>query len=90
MGRDVGGGERRGDRVVRAEPARIAAARQASDPHLHCLDGRALLGPDEADDLTGDDFTRSIAAIARQRFRSNGVIGVRCLTRDAIPASRAA
>ncbi|MFB8039649.1 lipase, partial [Streptomyces sp. NPDC056004] len=33
--------------VVRTELARIAAARQASDPHLHCLDGRALLGPDE-------------------------------------------
>ncbi|MGA4867317.1 hypothetical protein ACPB9J_32305 [Streptomyces lavendulocolor] len=37
--------------VVRAELARIAAARQASDPHLHYLDGRELLGPDEADDL---------------------------------------
>ncbi|TQJ46636.1 GDSL-like lipase/acylhydrolase family protein [Streptomyces sp. SLBN-115] len=33
--------------VVRAEMARIAAARQASDPHLHYLDGRELLGPDE-------------------------------------------
>ncbi|MDK0524926.1 SGNH/GDSL hydrolase family protein [Streptomyces sp. ML-6] len=37
--------------VVRAELARIAAARQTSDPHLHCLDGRALLGPEETDDL---------------------------------------
>ncbi|MFB6508078.1 MULTISPECIES: lipase [unclassified Streptomyces] len=37
--------------VVRTELARIVAARQASDPHLHCLDGRALLGPDETDDL---------------------------------------
>ncbi|WP_405892549.1 MULTISPECIES: hypothetical protein [unclassified Streptomyces] len=37
--------------VVRAELPRIAAARQASDPHLHYLDGRELLGPDEAEDL---------------------------------------
>ncbi|MFE0192629.1 GDSL-type esterase/lipase family protein [Streptomyces sp. NPDC058989] len=38
--------------VVRTELARIVAARQARDPHLHHLDGRELLGPDEADDLT--------------------------------------
>ncbi|WP_442811325.1 hypothetical protein [Streptomyces sp. NBC_00481] len=37
--------------VVRAELTRIAAARQASDPHLHYLDGRELLGPNEAEDL---------------------------------------
>ncbi|MFF2846641.1 GDSL-type esterase/lipase family protein [Streptomyces sp. NPDC058001] len=37
--------------VVRAELARIVAARGARDPHLHYLDGRALLGPDEVDDL---------------------------------------
>ncbi|MFE1171858.1 lipase [Streptomyces sp. NPDC058773] len=38
--------------VVRAELSRIVAARRAHDPHLHHLDGRALLGPDETDDLT--------------------------------------
>ncbi|MFI7102555.1 lipase [Streptomyces sp. NPDC050161] len=37
--------------VVRAELARIVTARQAHDPHLHHLDGRELLGPDETDDL---------------------------------------
>ncbi|MGW1014066.1 lipase [Streptomyces termitum] len=37
--------------VVRTELARITATRQASDPHLHHLDGRTLLGPDETDDL---------------------------------------
>lgn len=38
--------------VVRAELERIVTIRQARDPHLHYLDGRELLGPDEADDLT--------------------------------------
>ncbi|MER6011896.1 hypothetical protein [Streptomyces bluensis] len=37
--------------MVRAEPARIVAALRARDPHLHHLDGRVLLGPDEADNL---------------------------------------
>ncbi|MFF2901057.1 GDSL-type esterase/lipase family protein [Streptomyces sp. NPDC057966] len=54
--------------VVRTELARIAAARQASDPHLHCLDGRALLGPDEADDLP-DGLHPTAAAYRRMGKR---------------------
>ncbi|MER5618297.1 GDSL-type esterase/lipase family protein [Streptomyces sp. NPDC002215] len=54
--------------VVRTELARIAAARQASDPHLHCLDGRALLGPDETDDLT-DGVHPTAAAYRRMGKR---------------------
>lgn len=54
--------------VVRTELARIAAARQASDPHLHCLDGRALLGPDETDDLT-DGLHPTAAAYRRMGKR---------------------
>lgn len=54
--------------VVRAELARISAARQASDPHLHCLDGRALLGPDETDDLT-DGLHPTAAAYRRMGKR---------------------
>ncbi|MFC9760069.1 GDSL-type esterase/lipase family protein [Streptomyces sp. NPDC056921] len=54
--------------VVRTELARIAAARQASDPHLHCLDGRALLGPDETDDLT-DGLHPTAAAYRRMGNR---------------------
>ncbi|MFJ2781696.1 MULTISPECIES: lipase [unclassified Kitasatospora] len=37
--------------VVRAELARITAARAATDPALHYLDGLALLGPADADGL---------------------------------------
>ncbi|MGV9271286.1 GDSL-type esterase/lipase family protein [Kitasatospora sp. NPDC003701] len=37
--------------TVRAELAGIAAARSAADPHLHHLDGLALLGPRDADGL---------------------------------------
>ncbi|MBP0454431.1 lipase [Kitasatospora sp. RG8] len=37
--------------VVRAELAAITAARAATDPHLHHLDGLALLGPEDADGL---------------------------------------
>ncbi|MEU1486110.1 GDSL-type esterase/lipase family protein [Streptomyces sp. NPDC005752] len=54
--------------VVRAELARIAAARQASDPRLHYLDGRALLGPDEADDLA-DGLHPTAAAYRRMGKR---------------------
>ncbi|MEU6927369.1 lipase [Streptomyces sp. NPDC046631] len=54
--------------VVRAELARIAAARQTSDPHLHCLDGRALLGPEEADDLS-DGLHPTAAAYRRMGKR---------------------
>ncbi|MFG3532298.1 GDSL-type esterase/lipase family protein [Streptomyces sp. NPDC047917] len=58
--------------VVRAELARIAAARQASDPHLHHLDGRALIGPDEADDLP-DGLHPTAAAYRRmgERFAAH-------------------
>ncbi|MFF8618884.1 GDSL-type esterase/lipase family protein [Streptomyces sp. NPDC015350] len=54
--------------VVRSELARIVAARQASDPHLHCLDGRALLGPDETDDLP-DGLHPTAAAYRRMGKR---------------------
>ncbi|AUY54016.1 GDSL-type esterase/lipase family protein [Streptomyces sp. CB01881] len=37
--------------VVRAELAAITAARAATDPHLHHLDGLALLGREDADGL---------------------------------------
>lgn len=50
--------------VVRDELARIVAARQAHDPHLHYLDGRELLGPDEADDLA-DGLHPTAAAYRR-------------------------
>lgn len=54
--------------VVRAELARIAVARQASDPHLHHLDGRELLGPDEVDDLP-DGLHPTAAAYRRMGKR---------------------
>ncbi|MGW1375757.1 GDSL-type esterase/lipase family protein [Streptomyces sp. NPDC002446] len=54
--------------VVRAELARIVAARQAHDPHLHYLDGRELLGPDEADDLS-DGLHPTAAAYRRMGRR---------------------
>lgn len=37
--------------VVRAELERIVNVRQRHDPHLHYLDGRELLGPNDTDDL---------------------------------------
>ncbi|WP_344638865.1 GDSL-type esterase/lipase family protein [Kitasatospora cystarginea] len=54
--------------VVRAELARIVAARQARDPHLHYLDGRELLGLDEADDLA-DGLHPTAAAYRRMGKR---------------------
>ncbi|MER5257299.1 lipase [Streptomyces sp. NPDC002855] len=54
--------------VVRAELERIVAARRASDPHLHHLDGRELLGPDEADDLS-DGLHPTAAAYHRMGKR---------------------
>ncbi|MFG2226272.1 lipase [Streptomyces sp. NPDC048644] len=58
--------------VVRAELARIVAARQAHDPHLHHLDGRELLGPDETDDLP-DGLHPTAAAYHRmgERFAAH-------------------
>ncbi|MGW3011201.1 GDSL-type esterase/lipase family protein [Streptomyces sp. NPDC001219] len=54
--------------VVRAELARIVAARRAHDPHLHYLDGRELLGPDETDDLA-DGLHPGAAAYRRMGKR---------------------
>ncbi len=54
--------------VVRAELARIVAARRARDPHLHYLDGRELLGPDETDDLA-DGLHPGAAAYRRMGKR---------------------
>ncbi|MHB9757272.1 GDSL-type esterase/lipase family protein [Streptomyces sp. BYX5S] len=54
--------------VVREELARIVAARGAHDPHLHHLDGRELLGPDEAGDLT-DGLHPDAAAYRRMGKR---------------------
>lgn len=54
--------------VVRAELARIVGARRAHDPHLHYLDGRALLGPDEVDDLS-DGLHPGAAAYRRMGER---------------------
>ncbi|MFI1728484.1 GDSL-type esterase/lipase family protein [Streptomyces acidicola] len=54
--------------VVRAELARIVAARRARDPHLHYLDGRELLGPDEAHDLA-DGLHPTAAAYRRMGKR---------------------
>ncbi|MCX5446954.1 GDSL-type esterase/lipase family protein [Streptomyces nigrescens] len=54
--------------VVRAELARIVAARQTHDPHLHYLDGRELLGPDETDDLA-DGLHPGAAAYRRMGRR---------------------
>ncbi|QQC87352.1 GDSL-type esterase/lipase family protein [Streptomyces alfalfae] len=54
--------------VVRAELARIVATRRASDPHLHYLDGRELLGPDETEDLS-DGLHPTAAAYRRMGKR---------------------
>ncbi len=54
--------------VVRDELARIVAARRAHDPHLHYLDGRELLGPDEVDDLA-DGLHPTAAAYRRMGKR---------------------
>lgn len=54
--------------VVRDELARIVAARRARDPHLHYLDGRELLGPDEVDDLA-DGLHPTAAAYRRMGKR---------------------
>lgn len=54
--------------VVRAELERIVTARQARDPHLYHLDGRELLGPDEADDLA-DGLHPTAAAYRRMGKR---------------------
>ncbi len=54
--------------VIRAELARIVADRQTHDPHLHYLDGRDLLGPDEVDDLP-DGLHPTAAAYRRMGRR---------------------
>ncbi|MGW6318129.1 GDSL-type esterase/lipase family protein [Streptomyces sp. NPDC055099] len=64
--------------VIRAELARIVAARQTSDPHLHYLDGRDLLGPEEADGLadglhpTAAAYRRMGKRFAAQAFAPDG------------------
>lgn len=67
--------------VVRAELSRIVAARRARDPHLHYLDGRELLGPEEVGDLP-DGLHPSPAAYRRigtrfaaHAFADNGPFG---------------
>ncbi|MEV6589712.1 GDSL-type esterase/lipase family protein [Streptomyces acidicola] len=54
--------------VVRAELSRIVASRRDRDPHLHYLDGRELLGPDEAHDLA-DGLHPTAAAYRRMGKR---------------------
>ncbi|WP_406100415.1 GDSL-type esterase/lipase family protein [Streptomyces sp. NBC_01013] len=67
--------------VVRAELARIATARRALDSHLHYLDGRELLGPDEAEDLsdglhpTAAAYRRMGERFAAQAFANDGPLG---------------
>ncbi|MFJ8949733.1 GDSL-type esterase/lipase family protein [Streptomyces sp. NPDC102381] len=67
--------------VIRAELARIVEARRAHDPHLHYLDGRELLGPDEADDLadglhpTAAAYRRMGKHFADHAFASEGPFG---------------
>ncbi|MFE6741103.1 GDSL-type esterase/lipase family protein [Streptomyces tubercidicus] len=67
--------------VVRAELARIVAARQARDPHLHYLDGRELLGPDEVHDLpdglhpTAAAYRRMGKRFATHAFAHHGPFG---------------
>ncbi|TXS50119.1 lipase [Streptomyces sp. t39] len=58
--------------VVRAELERIVTVRRKHDPHLHYLDGRDLLGPDEADDLA-DGLHPDAAAYRRmgERFAAH-------------------
>ncbi|MFF3546976.1 GDSL-type esterase/lipase family protein [Streptomyces platensis] len=67
--------------VVRAELARIVAARQARDPHLHYLDGRELLGPHEVHDLpdglhpTAAAYRRMGKRFATHAFANHGPFG---------------
>ncbi|MVO88685.1 lipase [Streptomyces sp. p1417] len=67
--------------VVREELERIAVARGARDPHLHHLDGRELLGPDEADDLTdglhpnATAYRRMGKRFAARAFADDGPFG---------------
>ncbi|MEU3228178.1 SGNH/GDSL hydrolase family protein [Streptomyces sp. NPDC006976] len=64
--------------VVRAELERIVSVRQAHDPHLLYLDGRDLLGPDEADDLadglhpTATAYRRMGRRFATHAFANDG------------------
>ncbi|MFJ8750325.1 lipase [Streptomyces sp. NPDC102441] len=64
--------------VVRAELERIVTVRRPRDPHLHYLDGRRLLGPDEADDLadglhpTAPAYRRMGRRFAAHAFANDG------------------
>ncbi|WP_189554467.1 GDSL-type esterase/lipase family protein [Streptomyces lavendofoliae] len=65
-------------KVVRDELSRIVAARGVRDPHLHYLDGRELLGPDEVDELvdglhpTAAAYRRMGKRFAAHAFADNG------------------
>ncbi|WP_336319949.1 GDSL-type esterase/lipase family protein [Streptomyces lavendofoliae] len=65
-------------KVVRDELSRIVGARRVRDPHLHYLDGRELLGPDEVDDLadglhpTAAAYRRMGKRFAAHAFADNG------------------
>ncbi|MEV6756863.1 lipase [Streptomyces sp. NPDC051214] len=67
--------------VVRAELERIVTLRRKRDPHLHYLDGRDLLGPDETDDLadglhpTAPAYRRMGKRFAAHAFTSEGPFG---------------
>ncbi|MEV4683030.1 lipase [Streptomyces kurssanovii] len=64
--------------VVRAELERIVTARRTRDPHLHYLDGRELIGPDEVGDLadglhpTAAAYRRMGKHFAAHAFASGG------------------
>ncbi|MEU9336926.1 GDSL-type esterase/lipase family protein [Streptomyces sp. NPDC048290] len=64
--------------VIRDALARIVEQRAADDPHLHHLDGRALYGPSDADDLPLPDRLHPDAATHR-------VIGERFAARAFAP-----
>ncbi|MFD7013168.1 lipase [Streptomyces sp. NPDC059928] len=75
--------------VVRDELARIAAARRAHDPHLHHLDGRALLGPNEVGDLadglhpTATAYRRIGQRFAAHAFTAHGPFHTHSFTQPA-------
>lgn len=64
--------------VVRDELARIVAQRSGDDPHLHHLDGRALYGPADAEELPLPDQLHPDAATHRlmgERFAALAFTG---------------
>ncbi|MEY9926729.1 hypothetical protein ABH926_001351 [Catenulispora sp. GP43] len=68
--------------VVRRELARIVTERAKQDPNIHYLDGRRLLGPDEADEYLGEGLHPTPAGyrligerFAEVVFGAGGVFG---------------